>query len=128
MSRFVEVALGLGTLDEVASALAALRVAFERGDEPLALRGGVECGDTPVELRVTAGACESVEDFGFVADAQGAAVLVCGEPDRTRLARTLVAPLLAAVARARLVADPTLQLDAPEARAHGSIRLRIRPR
>ncbi len=127
VSRFVEVALALGSLDEVALALAELGIAFERIDEPLALHGGVECGDTPVDLRVAAGACESVEGFGFVTDAQGQVLLVCGEPDRRRLERTLVAPVQAVVARARLGVDPSLQVDTVTEEG-GTIRLRIRPR
>ncbi len=127
MSRFVEVRLALGSLAEVVHALRTLGLNVEQADEPLALRGGLECGDAPVAVRVAAGACQSVEDFGFVADAHGNAVLVCGEPDRTRLERTLVVPLIAEVTRARLGLDPSLQIES-EARADGAIRLRIRPR
>lgn len=127
MSRFVEIALGLGSLDEVTAALARLGIAFERAEDPVTLHGGVECGDVPVDVRVAAGACDSVEDFGFVEDA-GLANLVCGEPDRARLERTLVTPLRAELARARLVADGTLAVELLETRADGSIRLRVRPR
>lgn len=128
MSRFVEIALGLGSLDEVTAALARLGVAFERAEDPVTLRGGVECGDVPVDVRVAAGACDSVEDFGFVADAAGLANLVCGEPDRARLERTLVTPLRAELARSRLVAEGTLAVELVEARDDGSLRLRVRPR
>jgi hypothetical protein len=128
VSRFVEIALGLGSLDEVTAALARLGVAFERAEDPVTLHGGVECGDVPVDVRVAAGACDSVEDFGFVADDAGLANLVCGEPDRARLERTLVTPLRAELARARLVADGTLAVELLEARADGTVRLRVRPR
>lgn len=128
VSRFVEIALGLGSLDEVTAALARLGLAFERAEDPVTLHGGVECGDVPVDVRMAAGTCESVEDFGFVADAAGLANLVCGEPDRARLERTLVTPLRAELARSRLVHDATLAVEVVEARDDGTVRLRVRPR
>lgn len=127
VSRFVEVELALGSLDEVARALATIGVAFERTGEPLLLEGGIECGDVPVLLRIAAGTCGSVESFGFVVGASADAVLVCGEPDRRRLARELVTPLVAALAHARLVADPSLDVDTIAAQ-DGSIRVRVRSR
>lgn len=127
MSRFVEVELALGSLDEVARALAAIGVAFERTGEPLLLEGGIECGDVPVLLRIAAGTCGSVEPLGFVAGAGGIAVLVCGEPDRRRLERDLITPLVAEVSRARLSADPTLEVETIAA-TDGTIRVRVRSR
>lgn len=127
MSRFVEVALALGSLDEVSRALAAIGIAFEHTGEPLLLEGGIECGDVPVALRIAAGTCGSVEPFGFAVDADGAALLVCGEPDRRRIERELVTPLVAEVTRARLVADSSLDVETI-ASDDGTIRVRVRAR
>ncbi len=127
MSRFVEVEVALGATDEVARALAAIGIAFEHTGEPLLLEGGVECGDVPVALRISAGTCGTVEPFGFATGASGEAVLVCGEPDRRRLERELVVPLVAEVTRARLVLDPTLDVETI-ASEDGTVRVRVRAR
>jgi hypothetical protein len=127
VSRFVEVDLALGTLDEITHALAVLGIAFERTGEPLLLEGGIECGDVPVDLRIAAGTCGSVEALGFVAGKDGVAVLVCGEPDRRRLERELITPLVAEVSRARLSVDPTLEVETVAA-TDGTIRVRVRSR
>lgn len=128
MSRFVQLELGLGTLDEVAAALERLGAAVERGDGPRALRGGIECGDEPVILRVAAGAFDAVEDFGFVANAAGQAVLVCGEPDRRHLERRLLPELSGALAQDRIAAEQGLELIAIERSSDGAVRLRVQPR
>ncbi|MBX7082749.1 MAG: hypothetical protein K1X88_26320 [Nannocystaceae bacterium] len=128
MSRFVHVALELGTLAEVEAALHALALPLERSDDGVALRGSVECGDEPVTLRLPAGTLDAAEDFGFVADAHGLATLVCGEPDRAHLQRALVQPLLACVAQARVAAAAGLQITALEREADGTVRLRVQPR
>ncbi len=128
MSRFVHVALGLGTLDEVEAALVALALPVERSDDGVSLRGGLECGDEPVTLRLVAGTLGAAEDFGFVADAQGLASLVCGEPDRAHLQRALVQPVAAIVAQTRVAASATLELTAVERERDGTVRLRVQPR
>lgn len=128
MSRFVQVELALGTLDEVERALAGLGVVVERGDGPRALRGGIECGDEPVAMRIAAGAFDAVEDFGFVADDAGQAVLVCGEPDRRHLQRRLLPELSAALAQLRVAHEQGLEVIAIERSTDGAVRLRVQPR
>ncbi len=126
MSRFVEVELAQGGLAEVLAALGALGVAFEHDGEALMLRGGIECAGQPALVRIEAGTLGAVEDFGFVEDAAGNAVLVCGEPDRGVLAERLLVPLRVELARQRLA--PGLAVEAAVTERDGSVRLRLRPR
>ncbi|HET6582292.1 MAG TPA: hypothetical protein VFG69_02570 [Nannocystaceae bacterium] len=114
MSRYVEVALALRDLDEVASALASLGLVVERATEGLMLRGGLECTGAPVELRVAAGPFDTIEDFGLARRSDGTLVLVCGELDRGRLDAALVPALATAIASLRLAAAGDLQVIATE--------------
>lgn len=128
MSRFVEVALELGTLVEVEAALVALGLACERTDEPLVLSGGIECGDVPVEIRLAAGVADNAEGFGFVAGANGEAVLVCSDADRSRLSRGLLVRLVAEITRARIATSGALVVEETTRSADGAIVLRVRRR
>lgn len=128
MSRFVEVALELGTLAEVEAALVALGVAFERNDEPLVLSGGIECGDVPVEIRLAACVADNAEGFGFVANADADAVLVCSDADRGRLVRGLVVRLVAEITRARIATDGALVVEETTRTVDGALVLRVRRR
>ncbi|HWB74324.1 MAG TPA: hypothetical protein VG755_05200, partial [Nannocystaceae bacterium] len=102
MSRFVEVELAQGSIADVLVALAALSLPFEHTGEAIMLQGGIECAGQPALVRIAAGTLGACEDFGFVADANGLAVLVCGEPDRTLLGERLLVPLRAELAKQRL--------------------------
>lgn len=114
MSRYVEVALALRDLDEVATALASLGLVVERAEGGLMLRGGLECTGAPVELRVAAGPFDTIEDFGLARRDDGTLVLVCGELDRGRLDATLVPAIATAVATLRLAASKDLEVVATE--------------
>jgi hypothetical protein len=127
VSRYVEIELALGSIDDVLAALAAIAVPFEHTGEALLLRGGIECAGQPALVRVAAGTLGACEDFGFVADASGRAVLVCGEPDRTLLAERLLVPLRTELAKRRLAGSAVAVEDAIAER-DGSVRLRLRPK
>jgi hypothetical protein len=114
VSRYVEVAIALRDLDELAHALADLGLAHERADDGLMLAGGLECTGAPVLLRVAAGPFDTVEDFGFTRGEDGTLVLVCGELDRARLVATLVPAATAAIAARRIGASTDLELVATE--------------
>lgn len=114
MSRYVEIALAMRDLDEVADALADLGLAIERAEDGLMLRGGLECTGAPVLLRVAAGPFDTIEDFGFTRQADGTLVLVCGELDRGRLAATLLPATTAAIAARRIGTSADLELVATE--------------
>lgn len=115
MSRYIEIALTMRDLDEVAHALADLGLAIERAEEgELMLAGGLECTGAPVLLRVAAGPFDTIEDFGFARRDDGTLVLVCGELDRGRLAATLVPATTAAIAARRIGASADLELVATE--------------
>lgn len=122
MSRYVEVAIAPASRAELAVALTSLGIAVEIGDEPIMLRGGVECSGAPVDARVAAGVHGSAEEFGFVLGAHEV-VLVCGEVDRARLQAAVVAPLVAELARARLA---RAGLDVALVREQGRTRIAIR--
>jgi hypothetical protein len=128
VSRYVEIELAQGGLDEVLVGLRALGIAFEHTGEALLLRGGIECAGQPADVRVPAGTLDAVEDFGFVQDAHGRAILVCGEPDRSLLRARLLAPLQLELARRRLAAEPSLAIEELVREADGSVRLTLRPR
>lgn len=105
MSRYVSVQVA-ASLDEVRAAVASLDLEVQSGpgNETLMLDGSLECAGEPVHLRFEAGTLNSVEDFGFRLDDQGV-VLVCGDVDRNVLERELLAPLRAALVKARLEAE-----------------------
>ncbi len=96
MSRYVRLALPAAERVDVASALAAMGLEFEQGDvdEPLPLRGSLECAPEPVDFKLAAGALGSVEDFGIVLasspSGEVALELTCGDVDRTLLERELL--------------------------------------
>lgn len=97
MSRYVQLTLGLSSLDAVAEALRALGIAFERPHERVMLRGSIECAGEPVDIRVEAGTLDAVEDFGFVLESSEAGDrvrLVCGELDRSILQERLLGPIV----------------------------------
>jgi hypothetical protein len=101
MSRYVRVQLRVSELSTIAFGLQQLGIAFEHGHDRVMLQGSLECSGDPVDLRVEAGVGGSVEDFGFClvdAGTQTTVELVCGEIDRHQLERTVLAPLLSAVA------------------------------
>ncbi len=131
MSRYQRVALGPMTRDELAAGLAALGLSgvWADPDVGLMLTGSLECAGEPVDVRLAPGTLGAVEDFGFLLAAPGPA-LVCGEYDRARLARDLLAPLAQAVAIARtreLAAAADLELT-EEVEQDGARRLRLQPR
>lgn len=130
MSRFVRVQTHLRDLAELAEGLRALGLAPELADEPagLMLQGSLECAGEPVDLRLAAGACGSVEDFGVRRADAGELVLVCGEPDRQHLEVHLLAPLRQALARLRAeraAARAGLEIDAV-VDEEGALRLHLR--
>ncbi len=122
MSRYVEVAIAVGSRRELAIALDRLGIAAELGDEPIMLRSGVECSGAPVDIRVGAGVHGCVEEFGFLIRGTEL-VLVCGEVDRRRLEPSVVAPLVAELARQRLA---QAGLDVNVVREGGTTRVAIR--
>ncbi|MGB1277635.1 MAG: hypothetical protein ACPG77_17965 [Nannocystaceae bacterium] len=95
MSRYVRVAVAARHASDVVQALAAIDLEPQVGrpEQLLMLEGSLECAGEPVELRFDAGVCNTVEDFGFVCDAQGRYQLVCGEFDRALLEKVLLVPL-----------------------------------
>ncbi|HWB74158.1 MAG TPA: hypothetical protein VG755_04365, partial [Nannocystaceae bacterium] len=64
--------------------------------------------------------------FGFVEDARGLAVFVCGEPDRSVLTERLLVPLAAELAKQRLAGSVTVERTIAE--RDGSVRVVLRPR
>lgn len=126
VSRFVEVELAQGSIADVLVALAALSLPFEHTGEAISLHGGIECADQPALVRIAAGTLGACEDFGFVEDANGLAVLVCGEPDRRVLAERLLVPLRAELAKQRLAGTVTVERTIAE--RDGSVRVLLRPR
>lgn len=101
MSRYVTAHVGRIALDEIAEALAAMALPVERGRDRIMLTGSLECPGQPVDLRVAPGHAGAIEDFGFVADDDGVA-LVCGELDRERIEGELWPQVQRAVAEARV--------------------------
>jgi hypothetical protein len=126
VSRFVEIELAQGSIAEVTTALAALSLTFEHTGEAVMLQGGIECAGQPALVRIAAGTLGTCEDFGFVEDANGLAVLVCGEPDRTLLSERLLVPLFAELAKQRLAS--TVSVAETIAERDGSVRVLLRPR
>ena len=101
MSRYVTAHVGRIALDEIADALAAMGLPVQRERDRVMLTGSLECPGQPVDLRVEPGHAGAIEDFGFVADAAGVA-LVCGELDRERIEGELWPQVQRAVAEARV--------------------------
>jgi len=99
MSRYVHIELRATTLDAVEAALRELGLPFERPRRRVRLQGSLECTGDPVDLRLAAGVCDTVEDFGFVVEG-GVLRLVCGELDQTQLEDALLPPLRQAIATA----------------------------
>ncbi len=102
MSRYVSVPL-VATRAELLEALAALDVPVDAGPggRQLMLEGSLECAGEPVDLRISEGSLGSVEDYGFRIEGEQT-VLVCGDVDRGRLERELLAPLTTHLTRRRL--------------------------
>lgn len=105
MSRYVSVQIEVTEREQLLEWLRNknIEVAVAPAGEQLMLDGSLECAGEPVEIRVPPGVMGAVEDFGFVRDGAGFR-LVCGEHDRRRLERELLADLTEVVARARLEA------------------------
>jgi len=108
MSRYVQIELGATTLDAVEAGLRALALPFERPRRRVRLRGSLECTGDPVDLRLEAGLCDTVEDFGFVVE-DGVMRLVCGELDETQLRETLLPRLRQATAAHAVAQTATAQ-------------------
>ncbi|MCA9681007.1 MAG: hypothetical protein KC457_02340 [Myxococcales bacterium] len=106
MSRYVQVEIGAQSREELLAALEALALdapieqAAHAGDRVM-LAGSLECAGEPVDLRLPAGVCGSVEDFGFVIEDRRWR-LICGEYDRRLLESALIGPLQAQLALKRL--------------------------
>ncbi|NVB36736.1 hypothetical protein G6O69_02755 [Pseudenhygromyxa sp. WMMC2535] len=133
MSRYVRVDLGLAVArEELLAALAALELGVEIEqaafvDDRVMLEGSLECAGEPVDLRLPAGTLGSVEDLGFVREADRWR-LVCGELDTRTLEAELLAPLRQTLALARVrgaAAAAGLSLE-EQLEADGSRRLRLR--
>ncbi len=92
MSRYVHIELRATSLDVVEAALRSLSIPYVRPRRRVRLEGSLECTGDPVDIRLEAGVCDSVEDFGFVL-VDGALVLVCGELDQAQLERELLPKL-----------------------------------
>lgn len=130
MSRYVAVALDLGTLEEVHAALIALELPAQReAGGQVMLEGSLECAGEPVDIRLDEGVAGAVEDFGFVVSGDGIS-LVCGDVDRRLLERTLVPRLRAAVAeqRARAHADARGMDVETSTEVDGTRRIRLKRR
>ena len=106
MSRYVHVAIRMSRselLDGLVAAGLAPQVAARMTDTVM-LDGSLECAGEPVHVRLPDGTCGAVEDFGFRVEADEV-TLVCGDVDRRRLERELLAPLRAHVASTRVRAS-----------------------
>ena len=105
MSRYVSVQIEVTERELLLEWLRSkhIDVAVAPVGERLMLDGSLECAGEPVEMRIAPGVMGAVEDFGFVRDGVGYR-LVCGEYDRRRLERELLADLTQVVAQARLEA------------------------
>lgn len=125
MSRYVHLELPATTLDQVAAALERLGLPYVRPARRVRLRGSLECTGDPVDLRLDAGVCEAVEDFGFVLH-EGRVRLVCGELDQTQLESVLLPELrqetaLAATERAAVAQG--MRVTSTQVEAGGTRRL-----
>ncbi len=97
MSRYVHIELRAISLDAVEAALSGLSLPYVRPRRRVRLEGSLECTGDPVDIRLEAGVCDTVEDFGFVV-VDGALQLVCGELDQAQLEGTLLPKLRQATA------------------------------
>ncbi len=97
MSRYVHIELRATSLDAVEAALGALRLPYIRPRRRVRLEGSLECTGDPVDIRLEAGICDTVEDFGFAVEG-GVLKLVCGELDHALLESTLLPKLRQATA------------------------------
>lgn len=130
MSRYVHLSTEIRSKDELIAGLQGLgldpQVALT--GQQIMLQGSLECAGDPVDIRLAAGTYKSVEDCGFVTEANGCFRFVCGELDRDRLRRALLTPLLhkIATARAQEVAS-VAQLEIEEiVEANGTRRIKLR--
>ena len=131
MSRYERLVLAPIARDELLAGLAEQGLTPIEADPHvgLMLTGSLECAGEPVDLRLPAGTLGAVEDFGFLLG-PGQLALICGELDRALLERTLLTPLIAAVALARarnFAASADLELDA-QREVDGTLRIRLHPR
>lgn len=97
MSRYIHIELPAVSLDAVEAALSQLSLPCVRPRRRVRLEGSLECMGDPVDIRLEAGVCDTVEDFGFVV-VDGALQLVCGELDQTQLEDVLLPKLRQATA------------------------------
>ncbi len=129
MSRYVQITTELRNLEEVVAGLKALGLDPLRAElaQGLSLAGSLECAGEPVDLRLPAGTANSVEDFGWRQEPDGALTLICGEPDREHLQTKLLGPLRAVIAatRARVAADAAGLCVSEELDADGTLRLKL---
>lgn len=138
MSRYVQVrAPVVADRDTLCAALTRLGLSLgldlapqhRHGRGQLMLEGSLECEGEPVDVRIAPGPFDTVEDFGFVLGG-GELRLVCGELDRDRLERDLLAPLTAALTESRVrraAATAGLTVETTE-QANGTRRLLVRRR
>lgn len=120
MSRYVHIELKATSLDAVEAAMVALKLPYIRPRRRVRLEGSLECTGDPVDIRLDAGVCDTVEDFGFVVN-DGVLRLVCGELDQAQLEGALLPKLrqataaqaieLAAVEHGLTVRDTTVDAD-----------------
>lgn len=128
MSRYVQLQLATGSLEEIACGLSALGLTFTQPHGGVTLDGSFECVGEPVDLRLAAGVHDSVEDFGF-ARTGDTVTLVCGELDRALLERSLLGPLHQQIELQRVLKVATqagLQLEEVAQHANGARRLVLR--
>lgn len=97
MSRYVHIELQSTSLDAVEAALSSLNLPCVRPRRRVRLQGSLECTGDPVDIRLEAGVCDTVEDFGFVI-VDGVLRLVCGELDQSQLEEVLLPKLRQATA------------------------------
>lgn len=97
MSRYVHIELKATSLDAVEAAVSALDLPYTRPPRRIRLEGSLECTGDPVDIRLEAGVCDTVEDFGFVVN-DGVLRLVCGELDQAQLEAELLPKLRQATA------------------------------
>lgn len=128
MSRYVRVTLTQASRRELQHALEALGLPIETGTKKVMLRGSLECAGEPVDVCVRAGALGTVEDFGFLVEAERLR-LVCGELDRGLLERELLGGLQRAIAEARVTEaanEAGMEIERVEGGVDGSRRVVLR--
>lgn len=123
MSRYVETTLEGVHEEELLTALAALQLTptrAARAGARLMLRGCLESAGRPVDLRFEEGTLDAAEDFGFLLAPDGL-VLVCGDVDRARLERSLLAPVRAHVVQRRVEDTEGVSLARTHTQADGAV-------